>query len=211
VYRKGFAGEMGNQMHAAIPVDGDVVPHRRHVAVLFVDLTGFTRLVESVDPERVYAVVRPHLEELARVVRWYDGQVQQVLGDGFMSVFGLESQDGTETIRAVSAGLDLVGSPGQRGRLPVHVGVECGEVLVSPSWESAGFGVWGRAVTMAKRLCDLAAPGTVHIGPGAYRTGGSDLLLAGPVRRRLKGIAGDVLVHRVTGVARAEHALALAS
>jgi class 3 adenylate cyclase len=194
-------------MHAETPVKGDVAPHRRHVAVLFVDLSGFTRLVESVDPEHVYAVVRPHLEELAAVVRWYDGEVQQVLGDGFMSVFGLRVQDGNETVSAVSAGLDLVGRPGERGRLPVHVGVECGEVLVSPSWESAGYGVWGRAVTMAKRLCDVAAPGTVHIGPGAFASGGRDLVLAGPVRRHLKGIAGGTLVHRVTGIARANQPL----
>src|SRR2546429_3454499 len=62
---------------------------RRQVAVLFADISGFTRLVESVDPETVYQVVRPLMDELALRVRLHDGEIQQILGDGFMAVFGL--------------------------------------------------------------------------------------------------------------------------
>jgi class 3 adenylate cyclase len=175
-----------------------ICPHRRHIAVLFADLSGFTKLVESVDPETVYAVVRPLMDELVSLVRAHAGEIQQVLGDGFMSVFGLRSQRGDEVAHAVQAGIALASTTaGQRGRLPVHVGIECGEVLVSPSWEPAGFAVWGQAVTLAKRLCDLAGPGTVHIGPRAFEITGHAVGFAKPVRAHLKGIAGEVLVRSV--------------
>jgi class 3 adenylate cyclase len=191
-------------------VRGADVERRTTVAVLFVDLSGFTRLVESVDPEVVYEVIRPMMDEFVMLVNAHGGEIQQVLGDGFMSVFGLRGQRGDEAVQAVRAGLTLVEAAGcQPGRLPVHIGIECGEVLVSPSWEPAGYAVWGRAVTLAKRLCDLAGPGSILIGPRASELVGPEVGLAQPTRRRLKGTTGDVLVRSVTGCS--ERMLALAS
>jgi class 3 adenylate cyclase len=191
----------------------DISAQRRtQVAVLFADLSGFSGLVESVDPEMVYATVRPIMDESVTLVNAHGGDIQQVLGDGFMAVFGLRgepSQTGDAALRAVSVGMALVAATANKpGRLPVHVGVECGEVLVSPSWQPAGFAVWGRAVTVASRLCDLAGPGTIHIGPRTFELVGPDLGLTPPVRARLKGTRGHVLVRRVTGCS--ERALALA-
>ena len=183
---------------------------RRHVAVLFADLSGFTALVESVPPETVYERVAPMLDELALLVTECGGLIQQVLGDGFMAVFGLgplsaRAAADDEVACAVQAALMVV----RVGRnaplsLPVHVGVECGEVLVSPSWQSASFGVWGRAVTVAARLCDLAGPSTVYVGPQAARRGGERILRTWAdgsttiVHARLKGMAQELVVHGAT-------------
>jgi class 3 adenylate cyclase len=174
-------------------------PQRRHVAVLFADISGFTRLVEAVEPEIVYQVVRPLMDELVLLVRLHDGDIQQVLGDGFMAVFGLGRADVDAAEQAVRAGLALARAGGAaRAHPAVHVGVEYGEVLVTPSWEPAGFGVWGRPVNLAKRLCDLAGPGEVQIGPTAFARAGHRVDSAPPVRARLKGITGAVVAHRVT-------------
>jgi class 3 adenylate cyclase len=191
-------------------VRGADVERRTTVAVLFVDLSGFSRLVESVDPEVVYEVIRPMMDEFVMLVNAHGGEIQQVLGDGFMSVFGLHGQRGDEAVQAVRAGLTLVEAAGcQPGRLPVHIGIECGEVLVSPSWEPAGYAVWGRAVNLAKRLCDLAGPGTILMGPRACELVGPEVGLTQATRRRLKGTTGDVLVRSVTGYS--ERTLAFAS
>lgn len=166
--------------------------------MLFADISGFTRLVETVDPETVYAVVRPLMDELVVLVNAYHGVIQQVLGDGFMSVFGLHTSHGDEAERAIRAGLALASAGGGGAQPAVHVGVEYGEVLVTPSWEPAGFGVWGRTVNLAKRLCDLAGPGELQVGPAAFARAGNRVGVAKPVRARLKGISGAVLSHRVT-------------
>jgi class 3 adenylate cyclase len=182
---------------------------RRHVAVLFVDLSGFTALVESAPPETVYERVAPMLDELALLVTEYGGMIQQVLGDGFMAVFGLGPASARaaddEVECAVQAGLAVVRVGGNGPfSLRVHVGVESGEVLVSPSWQSASFGVWGRAVTVAARLCDLAGPSTVYVGPQAALLGGERILQAWAdgsttiLQARLKGMAQDVVVHGAT-------------
>jgi class 3 adenylate cyclase len=174
---------------------------RRHLAVLFADISGFTRLVESSEPEAVYQIVRPMMDEMVALVRLHSGEIQQVLGDGFMSVFGLRSSSGDEARRAVRAGLALVSasrSSARRGNPPVHIGIEYGEVLVTPSWENADFAVWGRPVNLAKRLCDNAGPGRVHIGPAAFERAGHSVRSARLVCTQLKGITGTVQAYSVT-------------
>jgi class 3 adenylate cyclase len=182
---------------------GQLLGARREVAVLFADISGFTRLVETLDPEIVYAMVRPLMDELVRLVHLHDGEIQQVLGDGFMSLFGLRYAHGSEAERAVEAGLALVRAGIGGTSPPVHVGIEYGEVLVTPSWEPAGFGVWGRPVNLAKRLCDLAGPGEIKVGPAAFARAGHRLSTARPVRLRVKGITSAVVAHRVLGTGSA--------
>ena len=171
---------------------------RRNVAVLFADISGFTAWVEAVDPELVYRVVRPLMVELVLRVHRHGGEIQQVLGDGFMAVFGLETQHGDETEQAIQAGLALVSTADGTVYPPVHVGIEYGEVLVTPSWEPAGFAVWGRPVTLASRLCGLAGPGTLQLGPAAFARAGRGVPAAAPVAARLKGFREPVLAYGMT-------------
>ncbi len=173
---------------------------RRHVAVLFVDVCGFTHLVETVEPEIVYQVMRPLMDQLVLLAGLQRGEIQQVLGDGFMAVFGLRVERGDEAERAVRAGIALVAAGrALPARLPVHVGIEYGEVLVTPSWQPAGFGVWGRPVNLARRLCDLAGPDEIQIGPAAFARSSLRVGVARAARTRLKGITGVVVAHRLAG------------
>jgi class 3 adenylate cyclase len=172
--------------------------HRRLAAVLFADLTGFTALVETVDPEVVYQVVRPLMDELAAIARRHGGEIQQVLGDGFMCVFGLRDTAGDEAQRAVRAGEALVAAGGTGFAQPsVHAGVEFGDVFVTPSWPPASYGVWGTTVNRAKRLCDLAGPGELQVGPAAYARCADRLAAAVPVPARLEGVLEPVVSHRL--------------
>jgi class 3 adenylate cyclase len=181
----------------------DTTGHRRFAAVLFADLTGFTELVETVEPEIVYQVVRPLMDDLVTIAGRYGGEIQQVLGDGFMCVFGLHETLGDEAERAVRAGVALVCAGGTESVRPsVHAGVEFGEVFVTPSWPPAGYGVWGRAVNVAKRLCDLAGAGELQIGPSAYGRGGRPVRQAQPAQARLKGVRQPVIAHRIPAAVR---------
>jgi class 3 adenylate cyclase len=171
---------------------------RRHVAVLFADISGFTHLVDTLEPENVFALVRPLMDELVLLVHLHDGEIQQVLGDGFMAVFGLRDTHGDEAARAVRAGLALVSAGHAAARPRLHAGVEYGEVLVTPSWHPATFGVWGRPVNLAKRLCEVAGPGEVQIGPAAFAGSGGGAVSAEPARIRVRGFAEAVDVYRIT-------------
>ncbi|HEX5199962.1 MAG TPA: adenylate/guanylate cyclase domain-containing protein [Actinoplanes sp.] len=175
---------------------GQTGPRRRQVAVLFADICGFTRLVESVEPEAVYRIMRPLLDELVARVHEHGGEIQQVLGDGFMAVFGLRRAYGDETERATAAACAMLRGV-RPGRPEIHVGIECGEVLVTRSWEPAGFGVWGRAVNLAQRMCGVAGPGELVLGPAAYARSEHLAAPATAASVRVRGVADPVAAHRV--------------
>ena len=120
-----------------------------------------------------------------------------------MCVFGLTETHGDEAERAVRAGLDLIAAGGSAVVRPsVHAGLEWGEIFVTPSWPPAGFGVWGRPVNLAKRLCDVAGPGELQMGPGAFARTGNRVGPTQPGQRRLKGFLDPVVSHRLrTGAA----------
>jgi class 3 adenylate cyclase len=98
-------------------------------------------------------------------------------------------------VALVGAGRDL------SGRLPVHLGVECGEVLVTRAWQPARYAVWGRPVMVAAGLCDLAGPHTVNMGPQALELGGRHALNADAVTSLntcLQGFRQEILVRSIT-------------
>src|SRR4051812_6057086 len=64
-------------------------PDERRVAtVLFADLVGFTSLSETADPESIKNLVDRCFERLALDVTTFGGQVDKVIGDAMVALFG---------------------------------------------------------------------------------------------------------------------------
>jgi class 3 adenylate cyclase len=61
---------------------------RKQVTVLFADLKGSMQLLAGRDPEEAREVLDPLLELMMEAVHWYEGTVNQVMGDGIMALFG---------------------------------------------------------------------------------------------------------------------------
>jgi class 3 adenylate cyclase len=172
--------------------------YRRNVAILFADITDFTRLTETVEPEIVYHTVTPLLDDLVACVHQHGGEVQQVLGDGFMAAFGLHPMDGDVAQQAVHAGRAMLPSHDRNStRLDIHIGIEYGEVLVTRPRQPASFSVWGRAVNLAQRLCQAAAPGQLVIGPALYNKCRHRPAAAATMHLRLHGITRPVNAYRI--------------
>ena len=149
---------------------------RKLVTLLFTDLTGYTALAASLDPEEVFSFIRPTLADLQRVVEDHGGTVPQVQGDGFMAVFGVPVAHEDDAERAVRAALAVRErirelNEGRSGlSIPeVHSGVNSGEVMVGPAPEASGIAVVGDVVNTASRLADLAPPGTVLVEERTWR------------------------------------------
>jgi class 3 adenylate cyclase/tetratricopeptide (TPR) repeat protein len=169
---------------------------RKLVTVLFVDLTGYTALSASLDPEDVYRFLRPGLLALQEIVEGFGGTVPHILGDGFMAVFGVPTAHEDDDERAVRAALavrehvQVLKAESPEIPFPgVHAGVNSGEVMVAPSDERSGFAVIGDTVNTASRMADLAPEGTILVDERTHeRT--SHAIRFGPRRlRRAKGKA----------------------
>ncbi len=140
---------------------------RRTVAVLFSDLSGFTALSESMDPEDVRDLVDALFARFRRVIEARGGTIDKFIGDAVMAVFGAPVAHEDDPVRAVRAALAMQDeieafNRERKHSLGLRVGVNLGEVL----WGGVGGDratAMGDAVNVAQRLESAARPGTVLV------------------------------------------------
>ncbi|GAA0423045.1 hypothetical protein Aca07nite_23820 [Actinoplanes capillaceus] len=149
-----------------------VQERRQNVTVLFIDIVGFTALVDRLDCAEVRALQRDYFSVVSEVVRECGGIVEKYVGDAVMAVFGAaENGFGPEAAAsAVRAGLSVQETLRGRllaGRFPVRtrVGLATGEVIVDPMAAfDGGYGmISGSVVSTAARLQAYAPHGTVVV------------------------------------------------
>ena len=145
---------------------------RQTVTVLFIDIVGFTSLVDDLDCAEVRALQRDYFALVSGVVRAGGGVVEKYVGDAVMAVFGT-SDDGFGPDAAASAvrvGLSVQEAlRGQllAGRFAVRtrVGLATGDVIVDvAATREYGYGmVSGSVVSTAARLQAYAPHDTVVV------------------------------------------------
>jgi len=164
----------------------------QEVAVLFVDIRGFTGFAEQHDPKDVVAVLNRALTELVVPLRVYRGILDKYIGDGFLAFFEPETDIADAAQRAVDAALVMQrafanlwsGAPNPALRkLGLGIGISAGRVIVGNvgSRASMDYTVVGDAVNVAARLQSSAKPGEILI------SGGVQALLNGTIETEYSG------------------------
>jgi len=168
---------------------------RKTVTVVFCDLAGSTALGETVDPERLRALLARYFERMKAIVERHGGSVEKFIGDAVMAVFGVpvvHEDDALRAVRAASEMRDALPELGLEGR----IGVMTGEVVTGTAERLAT----GDAVNVAARLEQAAAPGDVLIGEMTLALV-ADAVEVEPVEPlHLKGKAEPVSAHRLLRV-----------
>src|SRR3954453_14708854 len=138
---------------------------RRVATVIFADLVGFTHLSEARDPEQVKNLVDRCFARLALDITEFGGQVDKVMGDAVVALFGAPVAHEDDAERAVRAAMRMqrtlsdhageAAGPVRRG-----IGVNTGEVLVGAvrSGADADYTAMGDVVNTASRLESTALP-----------------------------------------------------
>jgi class 3 adenylate cyclase/tetratricopeptide (TPR) repeat protein len=162
-----FCGSCGRALlepepGATVTTGPGPVPERKLATVLFADVVGFTSLSERTDPEVVARLVDSAFREMAAVVVDHGGSIDKYMGDCLMAVFGVPTAHDDDAERAVAAALAMRKLGGD---LVFSIGVNSGEVLVTPIGGDAGTTVIGDTVNVAARLEKAAGPGEVLCGP----------------------------------------------
>jgi adenylate cyclase len=131
---------------------------RKDATVLFSDLSGFTAMSSTLDPEDVREIVNRYFEALSAAVQRYDGTIDKYIGDCVMAVFGVPVAHADDAARACRAALDmqaavcdLASTVATNGPAPeIHIGINTGLVVAAPmgSGDSAQFTVMGDAVNI---------------------------------------------------------------
>jgi adenylate cyclase len=119
-------------------------------AVVFVDLSGYTRLTEERGDEVAVGYATTLQREAEAVATANDGRLVKLLGDGAM----LRLPDAA---RGLEAAVALVRALSVGGSLPAHAGVHAGPVI------ERDLDLFGRTVNLASRLAEAAGPGEVLV------------------------------------------------
>jgi adenylate cyclase len=139
---------------------------RQTVAVLFVDIVGFTRMAEHLGPEAVVTMLRQFHERMTAQIFACGGTVEKYIGDAIFAVFGLPEpgpEDAANALRCAElmiAALADWNSERSREGLPllgIGIGLNYGPAVVGDvgSEHSLSFTVIGDTVNTASRLQGL--------------------------------------------------------
>jgi class 3 adenylate cyclase len=162
--------------------EGDV----RTMTVLFTDIVASTEHQARIGPREWSRLTDQHDAMIRSALVRHRGHEVKTTGDGFLATFDA-------TGRALRCATDILAGAKDIG-LTLRAGVHTGEV------EVRGDDIAGLAVTIAKRVCDLAGPGRVLV----TRTV-ADLVVGSGVGfedcgdRELKGVPGMWRLFAVAG------------
>ncbi|MBA3687466.1 MAG: AAA family ATPase [Chloroflexi bacterium] len=183
-----FCPSCGAGLAAATPAH----EQRKTVTVLFCDLTGSTALGETLDPERLRALLARYFERMKAIVERHGGSVEKFIGDAVMAVFGVPVLHEDDALRAVRAAIEMRDAIPELG-LQGRIGVMTGEVVTGTAERLAT----GDAVNVAARLEAAADPGEVLIGQPTLALV-RDAVEVGPVQPLdLKGKSEPVPAYRL--------------
>ncbi len=186
---------------------------RRQVTVVFADLSGYTAVAESMDPEAVKSLVESCLRRLGEEVERYGGRVDKYIGDNVMSIFGAPVAHEDDAERAVRAALGMQDAMAgiNEGLGDTHgvsfalrVGVNTGEVLAGAVGRE--YTVIGDTVNVASRLETASRPGSVTVGERTYRATRHVVEYRPLEPLELKGKADPVRAWEAVGVLAAQPA-----
>jgi class 3 adenylate cyclase len=117
-------------------------------AIVFVDLSGYTRLTHERGDESAVRIATSLQRRADQAAQRHSGRLVKLLGDGAMLRL-------TDATAGVDAALDLVDVIGGEGTLSAHAGVHAGPVI------ERDLDVFGQTVNLASRIADVAPPGEV--------------------------------------------------
>ena len=147
--------------------DEPLGPVRREtVAVLFVDIVGFTRMAEKMAPEAVVAMLRAFHERMAAQIFACGGTVEKYIGDSIFAVFGLPISGPDDAAHALCCAGRMLGaletwnaerSAHGEAALSVGIGINYGPAVLGDVGSDQGlsFTVIGDTVNTADRLQKL--------------------------------------------------------
>jgi class 3 adenylate cyclase len=172
---------------------------RRNISILFADISGFTSLAETLDPEDLKDMIDGYLGEMAEVIAKYNGTVDKFMGDAVMALYGAPITHENDPELAIRAAMEIRNSVEKRGvklknDLKVHIGISCGDVIVGglSGKSRLDYTAIGDVVNLAQRLQSAAKPGQIIVSQRIFeRTQNSfEFQSLGPIQ--LKGKAEPV-------------------
>jgi adenylate cyclase len=136
---------------------------RRRITVMFCNIHNFTRLANTLEPEKVVGFLNEFFEEMAGAVFQHQGTLDKMLGDGLVALFGTPEENPHHALHGLEAAMDMQvrfakvqqkWMTGPSGRFSMGIGLHTGDALVGNlgSKDRMEYTAIGETVKIAARL-----------------------------------------------------------
>ena len=139
VFKKYIAPQVVDELSRTGDFEVHLGGERRDIAVLFVDIRGFTSLSERLEPEEVVEILNEYLKHVTDCILGHHGTLDKFVGDAAMAVFNAPFDLDDYIYEAVGAAWDISRGAGELSKMLMErfgrtvsfgVGVNCGPAIV---------------------------------------------------------------------------------
>jgi len=212
-FGKYVAPELVNTLIKSGEADSDAVERTKHIAVIFVDVRGFTSMTENLrdTPELIVRTLNEYLELTSTAVFNNGGSVDKFIGDATMALFNGFVPLDDYVYKAVRSAWEMTQGAEQLNRslkerfgvdLSFGIGIHCGEAIVGnlgPSFRK-DYTAIGDTVNTAARLESNAKPSEVLISRDVYELLGDRIEAKSKGEIQLKGKTEPIEVFSLTNL-----------
>jgi len=143
------------------------------VTILFSDIRGFTKLSETLPPEKIVEMMNEHFNIMTEIILKHKGMVDKFIGDAIMAVWGAPIYLESHALKAVKAALEMqkaqqkLESKYKKEKIPftMGIGLNTGEAIIGNigSDLKTDYTVVGDTVNTASRICSSAKENQIFI------------------------------------------------
>lgn len=184
---------------------------KRDVAVLFVDIRGFTSMSEVLEPEQVVEILNAYLGHVTECIFKHKGMLDKFIGDAAMAVFNAPADQEDYKYEAVAAAWDIAqGSKALEedlmnrfGRsVSYGIGVNCGPAVIGNIGCDfrMDYTAIGDTVNTAARLESNAPRGEILISDKLKKELEGRIIVEEAGAMTFKGKSEPMDVYRVVGL-----------
>ena len=138
---------------------------RKTATVFFSDIRGFTSFSESLEPERVIAMLNVCLASQAAIIKKHGGDIDKYVGDELVAVFEGSGMADRAVLaaREIMRGLSAITDAPDAAAMKIGIGINTGEMVMGAmgSPERMDYTVIGDSVNLGARLCSAANGGQI--------------------------------------------------
>ncbi len=211
IFRKYVAPQVVDEIMKSGKYKIELGGESRDVAVLFVDIRGFTPLSESLKPTEVVEILNEYLNLTTNAIFKNSGTLDKFIGDATMAVFNAPFDLEDYEYKAVCAAWDIVAGAKELEKkcmerfgksVSFGVGVNCGEAVVGNIGCDfrMDYTAIGDTVNTAARLESNAKRGQVLISEHIYKRLKNRIQAEEIGEIPLKGKSQGVCVYALQGI-----------
>lgn len=138
---------------------------QKDMAVLFLDIRGFSRLTDSMNPKQIFNFLNTYLSRIAPLIRSHGGFIDKYLGEGLMALFPGDCDDAVLAALDIQRALAELNARRDREHLPpveVGIGIHAGVMMLGTIGEERR--MQGTVIAEAVRVAELLEEFTEAFG-----------------------------------------------